>query len=788
MKKLLTALAALAAAAFLFSCEKEKVIELSVSPVAVNFNVEGGNQAVTVSCNDNWTATAAADWITLSPSAGEGNGSLGISVAANTSFDARESSVTVKAGNLTQTVKVGQLGLAPDLKVAPESIDAAPAGETVTVTITANVDWQVSIPESITWITADVTAGSKDGTVNLTIAPNASLETRSAAVAINGAMNLSKSITVTQGKTTDPRQTDSLALVGIYNAFGGADKMKSDRVWDLNKPMNEWYGVTVTDGRVSALKFLKGTLTGDWTIPAVIEELTELTDLRFVDCKVGGAIPEGIFTLSKLTALYLTNNNVTGTLSPKIANLKELANLYIDQNPELGGPLPAEIGQLSKLVNLNIAKTSFSGALPQGLTNLDALKNFMAFSTKFSEMPDFWDQLESLELVQLYDIPTLTGPLPASLGRCPKLKNIYMYDCNFEGNIPEEWANLPSTMVNVRVQGNKLQGEVPAAVVAHPKWANWKPDQYILPQQEGYGLTVAPPLTPRQLDSLVLVKIYEITDGATWKESRRWDLSKPLNDWPGIKLNDEGRVTELNLTNGTVTGKDWEIPEVLAELTELTSFQAVGSRVTGQIPEFLYNMTKLTNIRLNTNPNLAGTLSTKLGQLTELTDLYINGTGISGPLPATIGNLKNLKNINIAQTKIGGAIPQELTGCTSLANFMAYDCQLSGEVPDFWDKFDNIGIIQLYNNPGLTGSLPASCGRASTTAKTYSLRFDGCNFTGNIPESYATLPSQCKQFYAKNNKLSGVVPAGVQAHANWGNWKAADNILPQQEGYGLTLE
>ena len=123
-----------------------------------------------------------------------------------------------------------------------------------------------------------------------------------------------------------------------------------------------------------------------------------------------------------------------------------------------------------------------------------------------------------------------------------------------------------------------------------------------------------------------------------------------------------------------------------------------------------------------------------------------------------------------------------------LANFMAYDCQLSGEVPDFWDKFDNIGIIQLYNNPGLTGSLPASCGRASTTAKTYSLRFDGCNFTGNIPESYATLPSQCKQFYVKNNKLSGVVPAGVQAHANWGNWKAADNILPQQEGYGLTLE
>ncbi len=788
MKKLLTALAALAAAALLFSCEKEKVIELSVSPVAVNFNVEGGNQAVTVSCNDNWTATAAADWITLSPSAGEGNGSLGISVADNTSFDARESSVTVKAGNLTQTVKVGQLGLAPDMKVAPETIDAAPAGESVTVSITANVDWQVSIPESITWITADVTSGSKDGTVNLTIAPNASLETRSAAVAINGAMNLSKSITITQGKTTDPRQTDSLALVKLFNAADGENWTKDK--WDLTASMDNWKGIKLENGRVIELKLtVSGVVASEWTLPEEIGHLTELKDFRINSNKVTGNIPEALYSLTKLENLYLQNNNITGSLSDKLGQLKELKQLYIDRNANMTGGIPAQIGQLTKLERINISQSGIGGSVPAEIGQCVALLQFMAFKTNLTgALPDVWD-LPQLQTVMMHTNPGLTGELPASLGKLKPLASgtapsIQLYGCNFTGNIPESFATLPDATKQVHIYENKMSGEVPATVVAHPNFESWR----INPQQEGYGLTVTPPLTPRQLDSLVLVKIYEITDGATWKESRRWDLSKPLNDWPGIKLNDEGRVTELNLTNGTVTGKDWEIPEVLAELTELTSFQAIGSRLTGQIPEFLYNMTKLTNIRLNTNPNLAGTLSTKLGQLTELTDLYINGTGISGPLPATIGNLKNLKNINIAQTKIGGAIPQELTGCTSLANFMAYDCQLSGEVPDFWDKFDNIGIIQLYNNPGLTGSLPASCGRASTTAKTYSLRFDGCNFTGNIPESYATLPSQCKQFYVKNNKLSGVVPAGVQAHANWGNWKAADNILPQQEGYGLTLE
>jgi hypothetical protein len=45
-------------------------------------------------------------------------------------------------------------------------------------------------------------------------------------------------------------------------------------------------------------------------------------------------------------------------------------------------------------------------------------------------------------------------------------------------------------MVNVRIYDNKLTGVVPAAIQNHPKWSAWKPEQYILPQQEGYGLTL----------------------------------------------------------------------------------------------------------------------------------------------------------------------------------------------------------------------------------------------------------------------------------------------------------
>lgn len=251
------------------------------------------------------------------------------------------------------------------------------------------------------------------------------------------------------------------------------------------------FAITDAEGRVTALKLLKATITKDWTMPADLADLTELTDLRFIDCKVNGAIPEELYDLANLTSFYLTNNKVTGTLSEKVGQWTEMTNLYIDQNPDLGGELPKALGNLKKLVNLNVSKTAIGGTIPSEITGCDALKNFMAYETKFSgEVPDFWDQMASLELVQLYNIPTLTGGLPASFGNCKKLKNIYMYGNNLTGNIPEAWANLPTSMINVRVMDNQLKGVVPASIQAHAKWSSWKPELYILPQQEGYGLTL----------------------------------------------------------------------------------------------------------------------------------------------------------------------------------------------------------------------------------------------------------------------------------------------------------
>jgi len=63
-------------------------------------------------------------------------------------------------------------------------------------------------------------------------------------------------------------------------------------------------------------------------------------------------------------------------------------------------------------------------------------------------------------------------------------------------------------------------------------------------------------------DSLVLVAIYDSTDGASW--SRAWDLNTPANTWFGITV-ENNRVSKINLT-GSITGT---LPPQITDLDSL---------------------------------------------------------------------------------------------------------------------------------------------------------------------------------------------------------------------------
>ena len=541
--KTLKALTAFVAGLLVLACTPTVIPELSLSDLAANFDASGSpEKSISVTSNVDWTVSCPDAWVTVSPAAGTGNGTFKISVTANDKFEARSSTVTVKAGDKTASVRVSQLSLTPSILVSPATLEADAAGGTVSADVTSNAPWTVSVPSGIDWITPDATAGEGSKKVTFTVAANAGFEARSADVTftaqgktavvkisqaaaapalevapatlstsdLGGTLefnvtsnapwtvtvaedwitvdpasgegnakvvltvaesdvraarnavvtvketvgNTEKTVSVSQAAVPLGHKADSLALVAIFKATGGAQNWHADRVWDLTQPIDKWYNVKVDkDGRVTQVNLANGTVTAPWTLPAAVGDLTEMTNFRIIGSQLTGAI--------------------------------------IDQNANLTGPLPKELGQLKKLVNINVAQTGISGSIPAEMSGCSSLANLMAYKTQLTGIPDNFDEWPALKIIQLYGIPGLTGPLPASVGRCTKVTSVWFYECNFTGNIPESWANLPASCTQLRIQDNKLQGVVPAAIQAHANFnAKWTPAKYILPQQEGFGLTL----------------------------------------------------------------------------------------------------------------------------------------------------------------------------------------------------------------------------------------------------------------------------------------------------------
>lgn len=56
-------------------------------------------------------------------------------------------------------------------------------------------------------------------------------------------------------------------------------------------------------------------------------------------------------------------------------------------------------------------------------------------------------------------------------------------------------------------------------------------------------------------DRDALVAVYQATGGPNWCRRQNWNTENDISTWHGVKLNDEGRVVELSLTDNNLEGK-----------------------------------------------------------------------------------------------------------------------------------------------------------------------------------------------------------------------------------------
>jgi len=147
------------------------------------------------------------------------------------------------------------------------------------------------------------------------------------------------------------------------------------------------------------------------------------------------------------------------------------------------------------------------------------------------------------------------------------------------------------------------------------------------------------------------------------------------------------------------------IPFTIGNLHNLRilSIQNVVNKLTGSIPNSLYHLKNLTDLKIEGYCNyshLSGSLSPKIGNLLNLLHLNISNHLLTGSIPNELGNLVSLKTINLSKNQLVGPIPNSFQQLTCLEKLDLHDNQLSGQIQwiEVFSKINHLSYLNLRQN------------------------------------------------------------------------------------------
>ena len=222
--------------------------------------------------------------------------------------------------------------------------------------------------------------------------------------------------------------------------------------------------------------------------------------------------------------------------------------------------------------------------------------------------------------------------------------------------------------------------------------------------------TPPPPIRP---ELVPLWALHESTNGPEWRRRDNWLTDAAVETWAGVTVDDQGRVSRLDLTGNNLSG---EIPPELGDLAGLEWLWLDANELSGPIPAELGDLANLTQLRLQRN-ELSGGIPPELGNLANLSALWLLGNDLAGSIPPELGNLSSLAQLGLQENRLSGPIPPELGNLGNLRHLLLDDNDLSGSVPPEFGRLASLSRLSLSNNAGLTGPLPVSMialGRLST--------------------------------------------------------------------------
>ncbi|XP_047321810.1 probable LRR receptor-like serine/threonine-protein kinase At2g16250 isoform X2 [Impatiens glandulifera] len=236
--------------------------------------------------------------------------------------------------------------------------------------------------------------------------------------------------------------------------------------------------------------------------------------------------------------------------------------------------------------------------------------------------------------------------------------------------------------------------------------------------------------------------------------SREWPIKgDPCLNWAGVVCKN-GRVVEINISGFKRTRKGSQNPrfavDALANLTLLESFNASNFLLPGSIPDWFGQRVSSLKVLDLRSSSVIDSIPSSIGNLINLTALYLSHNSLTGIIPFSIGQLSSLSVLDLSQNSLTGSIPLSFSSLGNLTSLNLASNFLSGSIPSAIAAISKLESLNLSNN-SLSSSLPAQMG---DLLRLVHLDLSFNSLSGSLPEGFRTLTS-LRRLEVKNNSFSG---------------------------------
>ncbi|XP_059433860.1 receptor-like protein 7 [Corylus avellana] len=440
-------------------------------------------------------------------------------------------------------------------------------------------------------------------------------------------------------------------------------------------------------------------------IPTGFRQLSRLTNLNLSYSAFSGQITSEILELSNLISLDLSSNSLLKLQKPgltsiarKLTNLKELHLSEVD----ISSTVPNILANLSCLTSLILANCGLHDEFPTGIFHLPNLRSLdVSDNTNLTGiMPEFnrSSPLESLAL----STTSFSGEIPDSIGKLKSLNYFDAEECNFFGPMPSSLCNL-TQLISLRLAGNSLHGSI-----------------------------------PHSISGLLSLKYFDLSYNHL-SGTVEFDLFLKLKNLTHLILsNNNISLLTKPSTNATLPKFEAlflgscdlsEFPDFLNNQDELLYLDLSLNKIYGQIPKWMWNLSKET-----------------------LFELYLDSNSLTGfdQLPV-FPTRTNLKILDLSSNKLRGSLP---IPPPSILWYSVSNNTLTGEIPHSICNLTSILILDLSSNY-LSGLLPQCLGNLSDSLIVLNLHDN--NFHGTISEIFAK-GNYLEMIDFSQNQLHGYLP------------------------------